>query len=98
MSRPRLYIRKFLNKPGFHAGAHVIINVGDVDSVEGRCTVVSFKLADCFDDISLDFEMDTPGNRRNSIHKARVLRDALTRLTEVLEQAAAENPVNIRGC
>jgi hypothetical protein len=90
MSRPRLYIRRFLNKPGFHAGAYILISVSSVDSLEGGCVGVTFTLTDCYDDVSLDFDMDTPANRANSLHKARLLREALAELTETLEAATAE--------
>lgn len=91
MSRPRLYIRKFLNKPGFHAAAHVFIKVEDTRTVRDaeHPTSVSFRMTDCFDSISLDFDMETAPQRRNSLYKARVLRDAMARLVVALEAEVA---------
>lgn len=81
----RLYIRKFLNRPGHHAGAHVLIEVdSQADAVD-----VTFRITDCYDGISLDFDMETAAERRNSLHKARVLREAVGRLEAVLEAELA---------
>lgn len=91
MSRPRLYIRKFLNKPGHHAAAHVFIKVADTRAVTDteRATSVTFRMTDCYDSISLEFDMETASERRNSLYKARVLRDAMSRLVTALEAEVA---------
>lgn len=89
MPRPRLYVRRFLNLPGHHGSAYVFIRVRRVSGTEGPSTEVTFTMTDCYDRISLDFDMETPAHRRNSLHKARVLRDATARLVDALEAESA---------
>lgn len=89
MPRPRLYVRRFLNLPGHHGSAYVFIRVRRVSGTEGSSIEVTFTMTDCYDRISLEFDMDTPAGRRNSVHKARVVRDAAARLVDALEAESA---------
>ena len=90
MSRPRLYIRKFLNKPGYNAGAYILVEVQDTSrqTDDDACAWVEFKLSDCLRKVELDFDLRR-GDRANSLHKARLLLDTLTRFVEALEAEAA---------
>jgi hypothetical protein len=97
--RARINERTLLNLPGCHGGAFVYVYVEDTSERELRrrpgcdddcewCpenfeprTVL--EIADCQDVIRLEFDLDTPEGRENSLHKLdtleiaiRVFRDA----------------------
>lgn len=72
------YQRKFLNRPGYHAGAYVLA------TVEGSCGYLT--IADGRRLITLDFYVSTPENRRNSLHKVDALIDTLTAMRAALAQ------------
>jgi hypothetical protein len=88
--RTRVCERRFLNKPGFHAGAYVRAELEDTSSRVPTCSKqgvwfnpepeVTLELKDCSRSIYLEFDWDTIDGRRNSLHKLDVLVDALTRL------------------
>ncbi len=98
--RARANERTLLNLPGFHGGDYVYVYVEDTSEralmckpdCEADCSCcpqnfephVELEIADCQDVIQLDFDVDTPEGRRNSLHKLdtlevaiRVFRDAL---------------------
>ena len=98
--RARINERTLLNLPGFHGGAFVYVYVEDTSDRDVRrdpyceddCTCcpknfeprMVLEIADCHDTIVLEFDLDTPEGRENSLHKLdtleiaiRVFRDAL---------------------
>lgn len=89
--RYHLRVRRFLNRPGHHAGAHVMAVVPDSSSCtkEGCdhrwCSDPELRIADCSSVISLEFDRDTASDRRNSLYKLDVLIDTLTRFRAALE-------------
>ena len=97
--RARINERTLLNLPGFHGGAFVYVYVEDTSERDVRrdpyceddCTCcpknfeprMVLEIADCHDTIVLEFDLDTPEGRENSLHKLdtleiaiRVFRDA----------------------
>lgn len=82
--KPRLYVRKFINRPGHHTVASVLAAVG-----KGETT---FILADCNRMVSLDFDSYTKTARKNSLYKAQALIDVLTEFKAALEAEFLANP------
>lgn len=76
--KPRLYIRKFLNKPGHHTVASVLCSVNHGD--------VTFILSDCDRTIKLDFNGYRAEGRKNSIYKAQALIDVLSQFKSAMEE------------
>ncbi len=78
-----------LNLPGFHGGAFVRVFVQDTSTKtrwrgappEPR---VRLRIADCENEISLWFELDSPELRTNSLHKIDTLLGALHRFRDAL--------------
>jgi hypothetical protein len=79
MPRERLYIRRFLNAPGHHGGAHLLLSVSDTEDDTGSYVEshVRFEIADCVRNVQLDFPLHGADARRNSLRKARLLASAL---------------------
>ena len=98
--RARINERTLLNLPGFHGSAFVYVYVEDTSHrelmrepyCEDDCTCCPqnfepfsrLEIADCSRTIALEFDIDTPDARENSLHKLdtleiaiRVFRDAL---------------------
>ena len=98
--RARINERTLLNLPGFHGGAFVYVYVEDTSKREllrepycdsdCECCPRNFEprteleIADCSRRITLEFDIETPEERENSLHKLdtleiaiRVFRDAL---------------------
>jgi hypothetical protein len=98
--RARINERTLLNLPGFHGGAFVYVYVEDTSErglktdryCEDDCSWcphnfeprMELEIADCDDTTALEFDLDTPAGRENSLHKLdtleiaiRVFRDAL---------------------
>lgn len=98
--RARINERTLLNLPGFHGGAFVYVYVEDTSErglktdryCEDDCSCcpsnfeprMTLEIADCDRTIGLEFDVDTPEGRENSLHKLdtleiaiRVFRDAL---------------------
>ena len=96
--RTRVCVRRFLNRPGFHAGAYVLAEVQDTSEKklqlkEGRlCNPephLKLELADCSRRIDFEFDIDTPEDVRNSLHKLDTLTGAIERFRAgLLEEAA----------
>lgn len=82
----RLYIRRFLNKRGHHAGGYILVAVEDTTKRKSDgydWTDTEFTIADCGRQISLSFEV-TPRELANSLYKVDVLLDALDRFRAAL--------------
>ncbi|MFN8169298.1 MAG: hypothetical protein U0S36_10995 [Candidatus Nanopelagicales bacterium] len=93
-SRRLHYRRTFLNRPGHHAGAHVIAEIEETVSETDRYVDASLTIADCSRQVTLDFSLersDPVAVRRNALHKARVLRDTVVAFTDRLEQEYADD-------
>ena len=83
-----------LNHPGYHAGAYVHVFVEDTSRRRFRrdgCPSPRFRLeiADCANHIRLEFDVETPGGRENSLYKSETLIGSLQRFQAGL-QAEAE--------
>ena len=84
-------IRRFLNRPGHHAGAYVYAHVGDSTACHRPqcthrwCTDIDLTIADCGRTISLAFEVGTAAERRNSRRKINALIDTLEQFRDALE-------------
>lgn len=98
MARPRYTARRFLNRQGFHAGAHIVAHVEDsTHEPESSWHTASLIIGDCRKTITLDFD-DVHGNaaeRENALRKADILIDTLTEFRAALaveaDLAAARN-------
>jgi hypothetical protein len=86
--RHRVNQREFLNLPGFHEGAYVMVYVEDTSErgIE-RCKHTGnaynpdprmlLQIADCDSHISLEFDISSAHRRMNSFRKIQTLIDAL---------------------
>lgn len=83
----RLYVRRFLNLPEHHAGAYLLAEVEETSPDDEADTIadVTLVLTDCTRQVSFDFPLWSAGDRRNSIHKARLLARELARFADALE-------------
>jgi hypothetical protein len=73
-----------LNRPAFDGGAHVCVYVEDTSNwnLRGRrlpSPLVVLRIADCTNEISLEFSLDSPELRENSLYKIETLIAALGR-------------------
>ncbi len=84
--------RLLLNLPGFHGDAFVRVFVEDTSGRRWRGTPpeprVRLRIADCDNEISLWFEVDSPESRTNSLHKIDTLLGALGRFRDALAAEA----------
>ena len=82
-----------LNRPGYHAGAYVHVFVEDTRRRFRRDGYPSprfrLEIADCTNHIRLEFDVETPGSRENSLCKIETLIASLRRFQAGL-QAEAE--------
>ena len=74
MPRDRMYVRRFLNEPGHHGGASLLLSVPDTEGARGSYveSSVRFEIADCARNVQLEFLLHDAAARRNSLRKARV--------------------------
>jgi len=102
----RVCERWFLNLPGFHGGAYVLAYLEDtaergpgphrwcdddcLDCPHNFEPRVQLEIADCNDRVSFEFDFDSEGGRRNSLHKLETLIVALRVFRSGLEQEQAE--------
>lgn len=78
-----------LNLPGYHGDASVRVYVESTDGRRGEVEPrIRLRISDCEDEISLWFELDCPGSRRNSLHKIATLLGALHRFEDALHAEA----------
>ena len=83
-----------LNRPGYHAGAYVHVFVEDTSRRRFRrdgypSPRFRLEIADCTNHIRLEFDVETPGDRENSLYKIETLIGSLQRFQAGL-QAEAE--------
>ncbi|MEZ0579349.1 hypothetical protein [Nocardioides sp. MH1] len=99
MSTRRLYRRRFLNRPGHHAGAYAIAEVKVYAGRGQREGYVSASLAiaDCSRVVDLDFYAGDESSAANALFKARRLREIVVDFTEAYEQAVADLRAERRG-
>jgi hypothetical protein len=82
--------RTFLNKlPGMRA--YVIGVVEDTREIPDcyedgwKWGQIELKIADCFEEISLEFNMSSKEERENSLHKIRKLADVIDSIRQAIE-------------
>jgi hypothetical protein len=90
----RVRIRRFLNLPGYNAGAYVLAEVEDSSKhKKGKhgwpYVHIALTLADCSRVVSFDFDLSTARERRNSLQKIDVLVEVLTKFRDALHAEAA---------
>jgi hypothetical protein len=76
--------RTRLNRPAFDGGAHVRLFVEDTSDRQLRrrrlpSPRLRLRIADCANQINLEFSVDSPELRENSLHKIEMLIAALER-------------------
>lgn len=82
--------REFLNLPT-NRRAYIIAYVEDTSPYPAVCEEyrdggnIGLRIADCHDEIDLFFDLSSERERKNSLHKARMLADILTRFKEAIE-------------
>ena len=92
--RPRARVdeRTRLNRPAFDGGAHVRVYVEDTSNRTLRRRLPSprltLRIADCYDEIELEFSVDSPELRENSLYKIQTLIAALERFRAGLRAEA----------
>ena len=81
-----------LNRPGLYGGAFIRVFVEDTtlrkwrrDPPEPR---IRLRIADCVNEINLEFSLENSTLRENSLHKVDMLLDALTRFRSALDAEA----------
>jgi hypothetical protein len=84
----RFYVRKFLNRAGHHGGAYVLGVVTKTEPSDEHDSYANLELSDCSRRVSFDFPMWTARERENSVRKARLLADALTRFADAVAAEA----------
>jgi hypothetical protein len=86
----RLYVRRFLNLPEHHAGAYILAEVDEttIDDPVDTIAEATLVLTDCTRQVSFDFPFWSTEDRRNSVHKARLLARELTRFANAVEAEA----------
>ena len=83
-----------LNLPEFDGGAHIRVLVEDTSAHRLRrrrlpSPRLKLRIADCENEIHLEFAVDSPDLRENSLHKIDTLIAALERFRAGLEAEAA---------
>jgi hypothetical protein len=82
--------RAFLNLPS-NLRAYIIAYVEDTSPYPASCDEyreggdISLRIADCFNEIDLYFDLSTARERENSLHKAKTLAEILTRFRDAIE-------------
>jgi len=82
--------RAFLNLPS-NLRAYIIAYVEDTSPYPACCDQyreggeISLRLADCYNEIDLYFDLSTARERENSLHKAKTLAEILNRFREAIE-------------
>lgn len=87
--------REFLNKdPAMRAYAMAIVedtrDVAQHNEDHWRWGEIELKFADCFDEVSFEFDLSTPQHRANSLHKARKIAEFINEFVRSIETEAAD--------
>lgn len=93
MATSRFYRRRFLNRPGFQAGAYALANCHVITrrgKNNGRAVEADLTIADCSRVVTLELCAYSEADARNSLHKARLLRSIVNGFTDAVEEAVAE--------
>jgi hypothetical protein len=86
--------RLVLNRPQFDGGAHVRVFVEDTSGRTRRLRRtppvprIRLRIADCANQIVLEFSLESPELRENSLHKIEALLGSLRRFRDGLEAEA----------
>ena len=86
--------RLVLNFPEFDGGAYVRVYVEDTSYRKRRfrrhppVPRLRLRVADCVNEVSLEFSVESASLRQNSLHKAETLLGALTRFRDALAAEA----------
>ena len=66
MPRDRMYVRRFLNEPGHHGGAYLLLSVPDTEGAPGSYveSSVRFEIAHCARNVQLEFPLHDAAARR----------------------------------
>ena len=90
MPLDRMYVRRFLNEPGHHGGAYLLLSVPDTEGARGSYveSSVRFEIADCARNVQLEFPLHDAAARRNSLRKARLLSSVLQEFERALSAEA----------
>ncbi|MGH7782952.1 MAG: hypothetical protein ACREO5_03815, partial [Candidatus Binatia bacterium] len=90
----RVNERVFLNLPT-NLRAYIIAFVEDTSPYPACCEEyregghISLRIADCFNEIDLYFDMSNERERKNSVHKANTLANILTQFRDAIEAEAS---------
>jgi hypothetical protein len=82
--------REFLNLPT-NLRAYIIAFVEDSSTYPACCDeyreggLISLRIADCYNEIDLYFDLSTAHERENSLHKAKTLAEILERFYKAIE-------------
>ena len=98
----RYYVRKFLNRRGYFAGAYILASVehAPANATAGYGIDTHMEITDCSRRIELDFPMWSKGDRANSLAKARLLAEVMDRFADALEaeiEDVAQRPPPVEG-
>jgi hypothetical protein len=82
--------RTRLNRPGFYGDAYVRVFVEDTTTRKWRRRGIPeprirLRITDCTNQICLEFTLQTPEQRENSLYKVDTLLDALHRFRDALD-------------
>ena len=89
--------RTLLNRPGYHGEAYVRVIVEDTSGRRSKRLLrrsvppaprLVLQIADCFNEINLEFDLSTAGLRENSLYKVDTLLAALQRFRDGLAAEA----------
>jgi hypothetical protein len=81
--------RTRLNYRGFYDRAFVRVFVSDTSACDGPAVPgLALQIADCTNEINLEFSLRSAAERENSLHKIDTLLDALSRFREGLAAEA----------
>lgn len=98
--RSVFYLRKFLNKPRYHAGAYLLASITreEYRNKDGETTEIYYstdlRISDCDRIVSLSLDDGDRADRANTMHKLDTLIDGLVRFRAALAKAHAEIEAN----
>ena len=94
-TRYRLAIRSFLNKPGFHGKASLVASVEDTSRLHDeelrweRPAKTYLSISDCARECTLEIDIRTRDEQRNSLWKLNTLIAGLETFRDALEEEIA---------